>query len=76
VAALTACIDFVVERLALVHERADQHYEHEQPEYGRQQPARHPVHGFSVCPNPIFFDLGLGFHPVGSVKENKVPWGG
>jgi hypothetical protein len=48
VAALTACIDFVVERLVLVHERADQHHEHEQPEYGRQQPAWHPVHGFSV----------------------------
>ena len=76
VAALTACIDFVVEHTALVHYRADQHYEHEQPEYGRQQPARHPVHRFSVCPNPIFFDLGLGFHPVGSVKENKVRWGG
>jgi hypothetical protein len=72
VAALTACIDFVVERLALtepsffdgtarsnrgvrakkensVHERADQHYEHEQPEHGRQQPAWHLVHRFSVC---------------------------
>jgi len=49
VAALTACIDFVVERLALVHYRADQHYEHEQPEHGRQQPAWHLVHRFSVC---------------------------
>jgi phosphoserine aminotransferase len=71
VAALTECIDYVVEQLALtepsifddagrsncgvrakkessVHYRADQHYEHEQPEHGRQQPARHPVHGFSV----------------------------
>jgi phosphoserine aminotransferase len=48
VAALTACIDFVVERLALVHYRADQHHEHEQPEHGRQKPAWHPVHGFSV----------------------------
>jgi phosphoserine aminotransferase len=49
VAALTACIDFVVERLVLVHYRADQHYEHEQPEHGRQQPAWHLVHRFSVC---------------------------
>jgi phosphoserine aminotransferase len=48
VAALTACIDYVAERLALVHERADQHHEHEQPEHGRQQPAGHLVHGFSV----------------------------
>jgi hypothetical protein len=47
VAALTACVDYVAERL-LVHERADEHHEHEQPEHGRQQPARHLVHGFSV----------------------------
>jgi phosphoserine aminotransferase len=50
VAALTACVDYIAERLNLVRERADQHHEHQQPEYGRQQPARHPVHRFSVCP--------------------------
>jgi phosphoserine aminotransferase len=49
VAALTACIDYVFERLVLVRERADQHHEHEQPEHGRQQPARHLVHGFSLA---------------------------
>ena len=49
VAALTACVDYVAERLNLVRERADQHHEHEQPEHGRQQPARHPVHRSSVC---------------------------
>jgi phosphoserine aminotransferase len=76
VAALTACIDFVVERLVLVHYRADQHHEHEQPQHGRQQPAWHPVHGFSVCPNLILFDLRLRFHRGGSTKENKVRWGG
>ena len=75
VAALTACIDFVAERLVLVHERADQHYEHEQPEHGRQQPAWHLVHWFSVCPNLIFFDLRLRFHRGGCAKENKVRWG-
>jgi phosphoserine aminotransferase len=53
VAALTRCIDYVVERLALVrapsaHDRADQHHQHQQPEHGGQQPARHLVHGFSV----------------------------
>ncbi len=48
VAALTACVDYVVERLALVHHGADQHHEHEQPEHGRQQPAWHLVHGISV----------------------------
>jgi phosphoserine aminotransferase len=68
VAALTACVDYVAERLLAqpdpaarprgpvrvprarsVRERADQHHEHEQPEHGRQQPARHLVHRFSVC---------------------------
>jgi hypothetical protein len=48
VAALTACVDYVVERLALAHKRANEHHEHEQPEHGRQQPAWHFVHGFSV----------------------------
>jgi phosphoserine aminotransferase len=48
VAALTACVDYVAERLLLVRERADQHHEHEQPEDSRQQPAGHLVHGFSV----------------------------
>jgi hypothetical protein len=50
VAALTGCIEYVVERLALVDHRADEHREHEQPEHGRQQPAGHPVHCFSVFP--------------------------
>jgi phosphoserine aminotransferase len=49
VAALTACVDYVVERLSLTDQRADQHHEHEQPEHGRQQPAGHLVHGLSVC---------------------------
>ena len=48
VAALTRCIEYVVERLALVHHRADEHREHEQPEHGRQQPAWHLVHGIRV----------------------------
>ena len=48
VAALTGCIDYVVERLALVDERADEHHKHEQPEHSRHQPAGHPVHGFNV----------------------------
>jgi phosphoserine aminotransferase len=48
VAALTNCVDYVAERLALVQDRADQYHEHKQPEYGRQQPARH-LHRFSVC---------------------------
>ena len=48
VAALTACVDYVVERIVLVHDGTDEHHEHEQPEHCRQQPARHLVHGFSV----------------------------
>ena len=49
VAALTTCVDYVVSRLGLVHDRADQHDQHEQPEHGRQQPAGHLLHSPSVC---------------------------
>jgi phosphoserine aminotransferase len=52
VAALTACVDYVVERL-LVRDRANQHHEHKQPEDGRQQPAGHLVHGFRVFPGGV-----------------------
>ena len=48
VAALTACVDYVIERLVLVHDRADHDHQHEQPEHGRQQPAGHLVHGFRL----------------------------
>jgi phosphoserine aminotransferase len=48
VAALTACIDYLAERLVLVHNGADQgadhDHEHEQPEHGRHQPAGNSVH--------------------------------
>ncbi len=49
VAALTACIDYVAERLALVHDGADHHGEHQQPQDRGQQPAGNPVHGFRVA---------------------------
>jgi len=48
VAALTACIDYVAERLALVRDGADHHHEYQQPQHRRQQPARNSVHVFSV----------------------------
>jgi phosphoserine aminotransferase len=48
VAALTACVDYVVERLVLVHDRADHDHEHKQPEDGGQQPAGHLVHRFRL----------------------------
>jgi hypothetical protein len=75
VAALTACVDYVAERLNLVRERADQHHEHEQPEHGRQQPARHPVHRFSVLANLVLFDLTMKFRWIGAIKKNKVRGG-
>jgi phosphoserine aminotransferase len=50
VAALTACVDYVAQRLALVNDRPDHDCQHEQPEHGRQQPAGHLGHRFSVCP--------------------------
>jgi phosphoserine aminotransferase len=48
VAALTACVDYVADRLMLVHGRADYHREHEHHQHRGQQPARNPVHGASV----------------------------
>lgn len=61
VAALTACVDYVAERLMLVSHRADEHHEHEKRQDGRQQPAGHSVHGFRVCPNLIPFALTSRF---------------
>jgi phosphoserine aminotransferase len=48
VAALTGCIDYVAERLALVRDGADDHHEHQQPEHRRQQPRRNSSHRPSV----------------------------
>ena len=52
VAALTACVDYVVERLVLVHQRSDQYHEHQQPENGRHQPIGHSLHSIRVCASP------------------------
>ena len=48
VAALTACVDYVVERLALVHQGTDDNHQHQQREHRRQQPPRNLVHGASL----------------------------
>jgi phosphoserine aminotransferase len=48
VAALTACIDYVAERLALVRDGAHHHHEHQQPEHCGQQPPGNSVHGASL----------------------------
>jgi len=48
VAALTACIDYVAERLALARDGADDDHEHEQPEHRRQQPRGNSSHRSSV----------------------------
>jgi phosphoserine aminotransferase len=48
VEALTACIDYVVARLALVDRSPDDNREHQQPEHGREQPPRNLVHGASL----------------------------
>jgi hypothetical protein len=39
VAALTGCIDYVVQRLALTRESADDHHDNEQHQHRGQQPA-------------------------------------
>jgi phosphoserine aminotransferase len=44
VAALTACVDYVAERLTLARDGSEQHHEHQQPEHGGQQPAGNTVH--------------------------------
>jgi len=98
VAALTACVDYVAERILVnslfpddagrssrrgkgrgkkssVRERADEHHQQEQPEHGRQQPARHLVHGFSVCANLVLIVLNSGFHWVGTTRKNKIRGG-
>jgi phosphoserine aminotransferase len=54
-----------------VHDRADQHHQHEQPEHGRQQPAGHLVHRFSVLANLILFAAAPRFHPA-ATKEHKA----
>jgi phosphoserine aminotransferase len=48
VAALTACVDYVAERLTLARDGTDQHREHQQPQHGGQQPAGNTVHASSV----------------------------
>jgi len=48
VAALTACVDYIAERLMLVRGGADQYHEHQQPEHRGQQPPGNPVHPFSL----------------------------
>jgi phosphoserine aminotransferase len=48
VAALTACIDYVAERLALACDRSDHHHENQQPKHGGQQPAGDTVHSSSL----------------------------
>jgi aspartate aminotransferase-like enzyme len=68
VAALTGCIDYVVERL-LVRDRADQDHEDEQCENGRHQPAGHPVHEFSVRSNLILFASTPRFRRVATTKK-------
>jgi phosphoserine aminotransferase len=69
VAALTACVDYVAERLDLVNDRADQHHEHEQPEHGRQQPAGHLVHGSSLWRESCSFALTSRSHGTTRSKE-------
>jgi len=48
VAALTACVDYVVERLTLTHHGADHDGEHQHHKHRGQQPARNPSHGARV----------------------------
>ena len=51
VAALTVCVDYVAERLALVRDGADHHREHQQRQDDGQQPAGNPIHRPSLPRN-------------------------
>ncbi len=77
VAALTACVDYVAERLALVHvhDGTDDHHEHEQPEDGRQQPAGDLLHGFSVFAEPCSFALTSRLPGAAEPEEPGWPGG-
>jgi len=48
VAALTACVDYVAQRLALVRDRAYHDGEHQQQQDYREQPAGNPIHCHSL----------------------------
>jgi phosphoserine aminotransferase len=50
VAALTVCVDYVVERLALVRDGANHHREYQQPQDCWQQPAGNSIHGAILPP--------------------------
>jgi phosphoserine aminotransferase len=52
VAALTSCVDYVVQRLTLVNDGADDHHHDEQREYRGHQPAGNPVHQVSLRSPP------------------------
>ncbi len=46
------------------------HHEHEQPEHGRQQPAGHPVHGFSVRCWWFLVRLFVGLAPSAAALDD------
>jgi len=48
VAALTECIDYVVDRMVLADQRADDHHEDEQRQYRWQHPPGNRVHGIRL----------------------------
>ncbi len=50
VAALTACLDYVAERLGLVHDRTDHRREHQQHQDYGQQPAGSSIHVAMLLP--------------------------
>ena len=77
VAALTACVDYIAERLALVRDGANHHHKHQQPEYRRQQPAGNSVHGASlVIPGGQSSHMGDSCPPFPPAPQTPPGGGG
>ena len=76
VAALTVCVDYVAERLALVRDGADQHREHQQRQDDGQQPAGNPIHRPSL-PRPESrgaSSMGLPRIPAQPPRRETLRW--
>jgi phosphoserine aminotransferase len=70
VASLTACIDYVAERLTLVDDGAEHHGEHQHHQHRRQQPVRNPLHAASL-PTATRGSSASGGRPPGILLRTR-----
>lgn len=77
VAALTACVDYVVERLMLTYDGADHDGENQHRKHDGQQPTRKPIHGIkgmrlfiALAPPPdVLKDLDVAWAPLRGTRD-------